>query len=184
MPLSWSPDGQTLIFKEFNPKTGLDLWLLPLTGDRVPRPYLVTPFNEGLATVSPDGHWLAYVSDESGRREMYVRSFPAGGGKWQISTQGGAAPLWARNGRELFFRSGEAVLAVDVTTKPGFSLGKARLLFEGRYLREPDGIDYDVTADGQRFLMIKPSEGELAATRFNVVLNWSEELKARVPSAR
>ena len=125
---------------------------------------------------SPDGQWLTYLSDETGRVEVYVRSFPGPGGKWQISTQGGARPFWAKNGRELFYREGNKMMAVPVTTQPTFRAGAPTLLFEGE-----SRVSYDVTPDGQRFLTIQKGEQE-AATQINVVLNWFEELKRLVPT--
>jgi Tol biopolymer transport system component len=180
---SWSPDGQFIAFMDIAPTTGLDIWILPLEGDREPRPFLQTPFQESMARFSPDGRWLAYASDESGRTEIYVRPFPGPGGKWQISTEGGTEPFWARSG-ELFYRNGNQLMAVETRTQPSspaiFSAGTPRLLFEGLYVASSD---YDVTADGQRFLMIKPVAQEgAAATQIHVVLNWFEELKRRVPT--
>ncbi len=127
---------------------------------------------------SPDGRWLAYVSDESGRDEVYMQPFPGPGGKRQISTEGGREPVWARNGRELFYRQGDELMAVEITLEP-FTAGKPTMLFEGRYDRSyVAGANYDVTPDGQRFVFIKSSAEELAVTQLNVVLNWFEELKA------
>jgi len=184
VPDSWSPDGQFLVFHESNPKTARDIWVLRMS-DHKAQPFLVTPFNEGGAMFSPDGHWLAYVSNESGRPEVYVQPFPGPGGKWQISTEGGTEPAWNRNGKELFYRSGNKMMALDVTTQPGFSPGKPRMLFEGQYLTNdwPQvGTLYDVSPDGQRFLMVKTTEQAFAATQINVVLNWFEELKQKVPT--
>jgi len=132
---------------------------------------------------SSDGRWLAYTSDESGRYEIYVQPYPGPGGKWQISTEGGTEPAWNPNGRELFYRSGDKMMAVDIATQPGFAAGTPRMLFEGKYEAAPvPSADYDVSSDGQRFLMLKSSEQEQAApTQINVVLNWFEELKRRVP---
>ena len=133
---------------------------------------------------SPDGRWLAYVSDESGRYEVYVQPYPGPGGKWQISTGGGKEPLWARDGRELFYRNGEQMMAVEITTEPTFSAGTPRLLFEGTYLSGTVFLAYyDVSPDGQRFLMVQASEQQASdPTQINVVLNWFEELKQRVPT--
>lgn len=184
IPDSWSPDGQFLTFHENNPKTQRDIWALPMS-DHKAQPFLVTPFNEGGAMFSPDGHWLAYASNESGRPEVYVQPFPGPGGKWQISTEGGTEPAWNRNGKELFYRIGNKMMALDVTTQPGFSPGKPRMLFEGQYLTQdwPQvGTIYDVSPDGQRFLMVKTTEQAFAATQINVVLNWFEELKQKVPT--
>ena len=181
-PTSWSGDGQLLAFIEVNPSTGRDIWVLRLS-DRKAQPFLRTPFNETAPQFSPDGRWLAYVSDESGRFEVYVQPYPGPGGKWQISTEGGTEPVWNRNGRELFYRSGDKMMAVDVATQPGFSVGKPQMLFQGQYVPTPATFpDYDVSTDGQRFLMLKPVEPGAAPTQINVVLNWTEELKRLVPT--
>jgi serine/threonine-protein kinase len=182
-PNSWSPDGQLLAFNEINPTTGPEIWVLRLS-DRKAQPFLQTPFKEGAPRFSPDGRWLAYVSNESGRNEIYVQPYPGPGGKWQISTEGGTEPVWNPKGRELFYRSGNKMMAVDIATQRGFAAGKPRMLFEGPYLPTPATFpNYDVSPDGQRFLMLKASEQEQAApTQINVVLNWFEELKRRVPT--
>jgi eukaryotic-like serine/threonine-protein kinase len=182
---SWSPDGQLLAFIEVNPTTKIDIWVLRLS-DHKAQPFLRTPFNEGGPRFSPDGRWLAYVSDESGRAEIYVQPYPGPGGKWQISTEGGREPVWNPNGRELFYRSGDKMMAVDVTTQPSFTAGKPRVLFKGQYVPTvTTPANYDVSPDGQRFLMLKPVEqAEAAATQISVVQNWFEELKQRVPTGK
>jgi serine/threonine protein kinase/Tol biopolymer transport system component len=206
--ISWSPDGQLLAFVELNPTTGYDIWILRLgpssassgqalsggslrdSGQagqgRKAEPFLRTQFNEGVPRFSPDGRWLAYVSNESGRYEIYVQPYPGPGGKWQISTEGGNEPLWNPNGRELFYRSGDKMMAVDIATQLGFAAGKPRMLFEGRYEPSPvPATNYDVSRDGQRFLMLKPSEqAQAAPTQINVVLNWFEELRQKVPQGK
>jgi eukaryotic-like serine/threonine-protein kinase len=192
-PNSWSSDGQLLAFTELNPTTGWDIWVLRM-GDtsagpgqvRKPQSFLRTKFTEGAPRFSPDGRWLTYVSDESGRFEIYVQPYPGPGGKWQISTEGGTEPVWNHNGRELFYRSGDKMMAVDITTQPGFGAGKPRMLFEGRYVRTAATIPtYDVSPDGQRFLMLKPTEqAQAATTQINVVLNWFQELKQKVPTGK
>ncbi len=190
---SWSPDGQVLAFFEVNPTTGFDIWVLrmgdPSAGSgqvRKTQPFLRTPFNESAPRFSPDGRWLVYISDESGRREIYAQPYPGPGGKWQISTEGGAEPVWNPNGRELFYRSGGKMMAVDIATQPGFAAGKPRMLFEDQYVPTPGTTaNYDVSSDGQRFLMLKPSEqAQAARTQINVALNWFEELKQKVPTGR
>jgi serine/threonine-protein kinase len=185
VPMSWSPDGQLLAFVDFTPTTGADIWVLRL-GDRKAQLFLQTPFNEGVPQFSPDGRWIAYISDKSGRNEIYVQPYPGTGGLWQISTEGGAEPVWNRNGRELFYRIGDKMMAVDITTQPSFSIGKSRMLFEGRYL--PGALklpNYAVSPDGQRFLMLKPVEQDQATpTQINIVQNWFEELKRRVPTGK
>ncbi|MFY9530333.1 MAG: protein kinase [Candidatus Acidiferrales bacterium] len=183
-PGSWSPDGRVLAFTEQDPTAGWKIWVQSLEGDRKARPFLQTTSFEGGPMFSPDGHWLAYESDESGRVEVYVTPFPGPGGKWQISTEGGTEAVWARNGRELFYRNGDKMMAAAVETKPAFAAGKPKLLFEGHYETSLYAFQpsYDVSPDGKRFLMVKASERESVATRINVVLNWFEELKRRVPT--
>ncbi len=132
--------------------------------------------------LSPDGRWLAYDSDESGRLEVYVQPYPGPGGKWLISTEGGTQPVWNPNGRQLFYRNGDKMMAVEITMQPGFAAGKPRVLFEGQYGPSVATFpNYDVTPDGQRFLMLKAAEAEQAPTQINVVLNWFEELRRRAP---
>jgi serine/threonine-protein kinase len=183
-PMSFSPDGQLLAFIEVNPTTGFDIWVLRLSDGKA-QPFLRTPFNESVSRFSPDGHWLAYISNETGRYEVYVQPYPGPGTKWPISTEGGTEPVWNPNGRELFYRSGDKMMAVDIATQPSFTAGKPRTLFEGQYEPTPlTSPNYDVSLDGQRFLMVKASEQEQAATQINVVLNWFEELKRRVPPGK
>ena len=185
VPISWSPDGQLLAFIEVDPSTQRDIWMLRMA-DRKAEPFLKTRFDESAPRFSPDGHWLAYTSNESGRYEIYAQPYPGPGGKWPISTEGGTEPMWNPNGRELFYRSGDTMMAVDITAGPNFAAGKPRKLFTGPYELSPaTSPNYDVSPDGQRFLMLKPSEQEAAApTQINVVLNWFEELKRRVPTEK
>jgi eukaryotic-like serine/threonine-protein kinase len=184
IPGSWSPDGQVLAFSEVNTTTGYDIWVLRLS-DHKAQPFLKTSFNENAPQFSPDGRWLAYASDESGRYEVYVQPYPGPGGKWQISTEGGREPLWNRNGREMFYRNGNKMMAVEITTQPSFSAGTPKVLFEGPYQTNPVSTpNYDVSADGQRFLMLKAGEQAEAPAQINVVLNWFEELKQKVPTGK
>jgi Tol biopolymer transport system component len=179
-PHSWSPDGKFLAYTEQNPTSSGDIWLLPFERERKPEPFLRTPSAETGAVFSPDGLWVAYRSNESGRQEIYVQPFPTTGAKWQISTDGGEEAIWARSGQEIFYRNGDKMMAVDITTEPVFTQGKPKLLFEGEYPAFGPRAEYDVTPDGQRFLMIKESEQQV--TQINVVLNWFEELKRLVPT--
>ena len=178
LPGNWSPDGQALLFMETLPVR--DLFILSLK-DRKAQPFDTGEVGASSPSFSPDGRWIAYTSNESGRTEVYVRPYPGPGGKWQISTEGGGEPVWNPKGRELFYRSGQKMMAVDYTEQPEFSAGKPKMLFEGPYVPSPRSLaDYDVTPDGQRFLMLKNAEqkpGEIS-----VVLNWTEELKQKVPA--
>jgi Tol biopolymer transport system component len=177
-PESWSPDGKVLVFSENDPETGFDIWSLDLEVGKA-EPVLDTTFDELHGALSPDGRWLAYVSNESGTYEIYLTPFPDPGGKWQISTEGGDNPKWARGGTELLYRNGDKMMSVSVSTEPELRAGKPSVLFEWRHPpRLFEGLYrryYDVTPDGQRFLMIEGEEGE-ASKQLHVVLNWAEEL--------
>ena len=180
-PGSVSADGKTLAFAAQNSETRFDVWVLPLEGERQPKPFVQTPSVEYRPAFSPDGHWLAYQSNQSGRDEVYVQAYPGPGGKIQVSTDGGTEPVWARNGRELFYRNGSKLLAVQVIkSSPEFVAGKPVQLFEGQYYSsDVYRPAYDVTPDGQRFMMVKVPDGS-APRQINVVLNWFEELRRRV----
>jgi len=158
-----------------------------MDGDRTPVPFLATEANERGGVFSPNGRWLAYVSDESGRDEVYVLPYPGPGRKHTISTNGGSEPAWAPTGRELFFRHEDEVLVVGVDTAGTLQPAAPVPLFAGAYVPDNSGggrsvANYDVAPHGQRFLMLK-AEGESGSRtrRIHVVDNWFEELKTRVP---
>jgi len=182
--IDWSPDGRTLIIHVLHPTSGSDLLLLDLDSRQV-RPLIQTRFNERYGRVSPNGKWIAYTSDESGREEIYVQPFPTLGTRKQISNNGGTQPIWSHTGRELFYRGTRDVMSSTMTSTLAFA--PPRPLFTDRFERpQPDGhITYDVAPNG-RFLMIAvPVRGEGSASPQNeihVVLNWLEELKRRVPA--
>jgi serine/threonine protein kinase len=179
VPGSFSPDGQVLTFMELSP--GFEIFTLPLA-DGKPQPFIRSPSNGTAPRFSADGHFIAYASNESGRSEIYVRPYPGPGGKWQISTDGGGEPVWNPKGRELFYRSGNKMMAVDVTTQETFSAGNPKMLFEGLYVPTPRSFqDYDVSPDGQRFLMLKAAGQGQVSPQINVVVNWTEELKQVPP---
>jgi Tol biopolymer transport system component len=183
-PSSFAPDGQTIAFIEITPDTGYDIWTLGL-GDRKVKPILKTQYNETTPQFSPDGRWLAYLSDESGRWEVYVQPYPGPGGKWQVSTQGGTEPVWNPAGGELFYRAGNRMMTVPITLQPGFSAGKPVVLFEGPWLSAPRTLpNYDVSRDGQRFLMLKPADEDQGPQQIVVVQNWLEELKKRMAAGK
>jgi serine/threonine-protein kinase len=177
IPESWSRDGEVLTFSERDPKDGWNIWSLSVrSGEK--RPIIRTRFNELNPTISPDGGWLAYTSDETGRLEVYLQPFPNGGRQTRISRDGGTEPLWARNGHELFFREGDKLMAVEVSA--GVAKGRPEALFEAPWWeRFFPRTNYDVTGDGQKFVMVR--EVDQGPTRIEVVLNWAEELKRLVP---
>jgi hypothetical protein len=175
-PLSWSPDGSALAFVDRG-----DVWLLPMSGGREPRPLVQSKFTETTPAFSPDGRWLAYASDESGRFEIYVQSVSRTGEKHTISTDGGTEPVWAPSGGELFFRNGDQMMVVQMGTQSAVSVTRPRLLFTGAFARNANRVNYDVSPDGQRFVMLNPGEQDLPATQISVLQNWFEELERLVP---
>jgi hypothetical protein len=179
-PSSWSSDGQVLLYTVAIEAVDILAFGLP---ERQTTSFLQTAFVETAAQFSPDGLWVAYHSNEFGRQEIYVRPYPGPGAKWQISTDGGTEPVWNPNGGELFYRNGNKMMVVDVTTKPAFAVGTPRVLFTGDYLPASTMYpNYDVSRDG-RFLMVQRNAEEPATpTRIVVVLNWFEDLKRLVPA--
>jgi dipeptidyl aminopeptidase/acylaminoacyl peptidase len=173
-PTSFSPDGRFLLYNVLDPKTRQDVWVLPLEGGQKPFPFLQTEFSEYNGQFSPDGRWVAYQSNESGRNEIYVASFPGPGGKRQISTSGGQSPIW--RGKEIFYLAPDnRLMAAEVNGKGAtLEVGAVRPLFEVR----PTGLGYfyDVTSDGQRFLVITAVE-QKASAPITLVLNWAADLK-------
>ncbi|MCG6927177.1 MAG: protein kinase, partial [Acidobacteria bacterium] len=185
-PTATHPSGRLLALTVLEATTGLDIWMLPLDGEGEPRPFLASRANEFDATFSPDGRWVAYVSDETGRNEVYVQPLAHSDGKWQISGDGGSEPVWSRGGRELLYRNGDRFMVVDTDTEADFKSGKPRMLFEGRYATNVTGTrNYDITPDGENLLLVALSEDggeEAAPRRIHVVLNWFEELKRLAPT--
>jgi Tol biopolymer transport system component len=180
IPNSVSPDGRTLAFIRQTSDTSSDVYVLDLHGEAKPRAVVSTPAYEGGAQFSPDGRWIAWASDESGQMQVYLRPYPGPDQKKQLSTQGGTQPLWNKNGKELFYRDVNKMMVVDVMTSPTLRVSEPRQLFEQRYAFLTATIpNYDISADGQRFVMVKDESG---SGRLNVVLNWTEELKRRVPT--
>jgi len=185
-PSDWSKDGHFILYETSTLKTREDLMTLPLKADGLPAgppiPFLSTTFNEVSGRFSPDGHWVAYISDESGRPEVYVRPFPtsSSGGKWQVSTAGGVEPIWRRDGKELFYLSADRrLMSVEVSTSPSFKAAVPKALFTATITGGAvvAGVHrWDVAPDGQRFLINVPSEAAVT-TPMTLVVNWQEGLK-------
>jgi len=174
-PKSWSPDGRFLLYAQIHPGTGSDLMALPLEGERKPFPVVQTPANEDQGQFSPDGHWVAYTSNESRLSEIYVIPFPpsSSGGKWLVSRGGGVQPRWRRDGKELFYISPESkMMAVEVNTQPVFQAGNPQALFLTEIVDtgiRTGPMSWDIAPDG-RFLII--TENAPQTSSVTVVLNW------------
>jgi dipeptidyl aminopeptidase/acylaminoacyl peptidase len=176
-PRDWSADGRFLLFESVgDPKTGTDLWALPMTGDHKPVPFLQTSFNELDGHFSPDGKWVAYVSNENGSDQVYVAPFPGPGGKWQISTAGGSRPTWRRDGKEIvYLGADEKLMSAEVNAKGSqFEVGSVKLLFPVKPQRP--GTIYDAGRDGQRFL-VNTSSAQKSMTPVTLVVHWTADLK-------
>jgi eukaryotic-like serine/threonine-protein kinase len=184
---SYSPDGRAMVYLIMGQGVPPKLAIAPLDGQGAPQPLGESRFAEGSPKVSPDGRWLAYCSNESGRPQVYVQAFPGPGPKVQVSNDGGTDPVWRRTGEELFYRNGDAMVAVPVT--PTFSAGRPQELWKGHYSHGMSsscgapGVtssNYDVTPDGQRFLMIEDAHQDLGTARHMVVVqNWADELRRK-----
>jgi Tol biopolymer transport system component len=178
-PTSWSSGSDVLLFNDIGPKTGLDIWQLSVAS-KVAKPLVQTPYREMEAVFSPDGKWIAYQSDESGRYEVWARAYPEGP-KIQISTDGGSGPMWRGDGHELFYQTATEMMAVPVLDLHNLRVGRPMRLFEHAKGLAP-GRGYDVTRDGKRFLLIDAAAG--IPSRLHLMLNWSEEVRRAMASAQ
>ena len=178
-PCSWSPNGEDLVFDEED-AAGDSLWRSTRSSHNASPILLVRPTTGDCGVLSPNGKWMAYVSSESGRAEVYVDRYPSLAEKIAVSTEGGQRPRWSRDGRALFYRQGDALMAVSVDTSASFRAGKPKRLFAGPYRGESQEMAFDVSPDGRRFLMIK-SDAAATLRQINAVQNWFEELKQKIP---
>jgi Tol biopolymer transport system component len=183
---NWSRDGRYLVYEEGSPDTGRDIRYVDLGANGVagePVTLLGSPAAERFPNISPNGRFLAYASGESGRSEVYVRPFPSGTGRWQVSLTGGVFPRWRGDGRELYYVGNDMLIAVPVSSDSALTLGQPQTLFEaaGVSPAAQGARGYDVSADGQRFLTIMPVEGneQTASPKIRIVQNWHEEFRDR-----
>jgi Tol biopolymer transport system component len=184
LPSDWSHDGHYLFLSAVDPKTKSDIWVLPLSGDKKPFPYLNQDYNEDSPRLSPNGQWLAYQSDKSGRYEVYVDTFTgapsassAARGNWQVSTNGGTRPVWSHDGKELFLIGADRKMMVAEVNNSGgnkFDGSAPKPLFDAHISGDPSG-QFDVSKDG-RFLMSVPVKQDVS-TPITVVVNWTAGLK-------
>ncbi|HET9358437.1 MAG TPA: hypothetical protein VFO58_01745, partial [Vicinamibacterales bacterium] len=176
VPTDWARDGRLLLYSAMSPKTGSDLLMLPLEGDKKPMPIASGSFNESDGRFSPDVRYVAYVSDESGRNEVYVQTFPPAAGKWQVSAGGGTRPRWRRDGRELFFLASDGALmsvAIQQSGPAALRLGVPQPLTSLR-----GAGDFEISPDGARILA-KTALRRQGDNELQIVLNWAAELGAR-----
>ncbi|HXV61465.1 MAG TPA: protein kinase [Vicinamibacteria bacterium] len=186
-PWSITPDGRTILYYELRHDTGRDIGILSLERESLTRELLATESGETSPQISRDGNWLAYTSDEAGQNEIFVRPFPhVEEGKWRVSRGGGAQPVWAPDGRELFYMKGNSLMSVPIDTAPTFVASSPRVLFSGPYMQwHPGplrGHTYDVAPDGRSFLMIRESTGDGTPSEFIVIQDWFDELQRLVPT--
>jgi Tol biopolymer transport system component/predicted Ser/Thr protein kinase len=182
--MCWSRDGSMIIFSGIRDSSGEDILVLPMNGDRRPWVFLGSRFDEAQASLSPDGRWLAYVSNESGSNQVYVRPFPRGEGKWQISTDMGAEASWSSDGKTLFYKSQSELRTVGIASSKAMIVGETRVLVKdfARILFE-SMIDFDPTPDGKYLICTRTAEGN-DTQQINVVVNWFEEVKQKAGTYR
>jgi Tol biopolymer transport system component len=175
-PSRFSKDGRYLVYARQDPKTAWDIWVLPTFGDGKPIPVVQSPFTDLNGSLSPDGRYIVYQSNESGRGEIYVQAFPGPGGKWQVSSQGGSDASWRADGREIFYRSlSQEIMSVEVGGGSEFQAGIPKPLFLGKIQAGTTRNKYVATPDGQRFLLAAPM-GRDAMSPTTIVVNWFAEL--------
>jgi serine/threonine-protein kinase len=188
-PSSWSPDGKVLAFQRLGDKDGgcCEVWTLTIDANGKPEePRQFLESKGGQPSFSPDGHWLAYVSFDSGVPQIYVVPFPRAAGKWQISTDSGVEPLWSKSGHELFYSKGDSLIAVPYSVEKGsFQPGKPQILFPNRLEMRAPFPSYDVTPDGQHFVIFQFPGGKMtAASQPTVVLNWLDQARQLVAAGQ
>lgn len=172
----WSHDGHYVVYMANELGTNWNIWAMPLTGGPTPQAVLRTQFNETDARISPDGRWLAYVSDESGKWEVYLQQFVSPGGKWRTSSIGGTQPEWSHDGREIFYVTADQTVHVGASLNPG----TPKELFQLHTVTDFLGNTYDIAEDDQRFLVNTPVAEEASQPPLTLVINWTAALKSKL----
>jgi hypothetical protein len=190
-PTSWTPDGKTLVYGQRGADSKSQIWILPApesSTETKPRRFSRSSSNEIGAVLSPDGKWIAYNSDESGKYEVVVEPFPGPGAKLQVSTHGGWVPAWARNGRELCYVDPDTkeMMAVETQTGPAFHAGQPKAIFKmpDSSISSIQEVIYDVSPDSKHFLVLRPEEAANAVSTLIFTTNWFDDLRKRVPVSR
>ena len=186
IPCGFTPEGNTIIYYAIGDPNGA-LWSLSLEEGAKPEPFLVTPFNEKHPALSPDGKWLAYTSNESGREEIYLRPFPKAAGKWQVSTSGGQHAMWSPDGTELFYEEDNDLMDVVIDLRAGAPMiGRPSTLFELPIGANETGRGYDISPDGQRFVAVKAELGgrDFGKSHLRFVFHWFNELETKIPKSK
>ena len=169
-----TPDGRAIVYRADAPNTTRDIWLLPLSGERKAVPLLNTTYDEKQPRVSPDAKWLAYVSNESGREEVYVRPLMTAAGRVLVSAGGAGEPVWAPDARHLYYRTADRLIEATLTVGPSLGIASRRVVFSGPYASDVFHANYDVAPDGRSFLMIRPAT---SVQRLVMVVNWGRILR-------
>jgi Tol biopolymer transport system component len=177
----FTPDGQAIVYRVDTPANNRDIHLIPLGEAQHPVPLLVGVNDDKQPRVSWDSKWLAYVSNESGREEVYVRALSGTGGRVPVSAGGGGEPLWSRDGKRLFYRTGSSLIAATIATSPALAVTSRAVLFEGPFETDVFHPNYDVVMDGERFIMVRPVE---ANRQLVLVVSWLSELRQRTGGVR
>jgi len=182
---SWSRDGSMLVLDVAGTVRtslgGSDIFLLPLEGDHTLIPFLATQFDEWQASLSPDGKWIAYTSNESGTYQVYIRPFPSGGGRWSVSSDEGYGARWAPDGKTLYYYTPGKLMSVSIQTAPAFSVGKPQIVLSNYQQKSVDsGLMFDLFPDGHSFVVLQSKDDEENLRGINIILNWFDEIQAKV----
>jgi Tol biopolymer transport system component len=179
---SFAPDGSALLFTITGLPTRADIFLLPLSGERAAHALISTPGAETLGRISPNGRWIAYTGEYEAGQQIYAQAFPSLAGRWQLSRGGGSAPRWSRDGKELFYMSGDQMFVVPIRQEPTFSPGEPRSLFR---IEQPTSSEwsniYDVAPDGKRFIVLVRQKDTTKTPRIDVILNFDKRLAGAAP---